>query len=64
MNYGDIQQRIGQVTDSTMQEKLETTVTTIMETGFNHLFITAGILAVLVTLTGFYIVKYSKQRNA
>ncbi|ASK61983.1 MFS transporter [Virgibacillus phasianinus] len=61
LNYGDIQTKINQVHDDMLVEKLETSVTAVMETGFNHLFITAGILSVFVVAAGLFVAKYSKN---
>lgn len=47
--------------DASIREKLETTVTAIMEVGFNHLFLTAGLLSILVVFAGIYILRDSKH---
>ncbi|WP_430790001.1 MFS transporter [Virgibacillus flavescens] len=64
LNYGDIKEKVGQVPDSTTQEKLETIITSIMDKGFNLMFITTGILAIVVVLIGWHIKYNSKYRES
>src|SRR5690625_504688 len=60
-SVGDIMSQIEKIPDETVREQVLQTVSSVYKVGFDHMFITSGILSLLVIAVGVYLYSHSQK---
>lgn len=60
-NYGEVIDQVSKISNPETRDNVLNTVSDVLKTGFDQMYITAGVLALLVMLVGFYL--YMKKNK-